>query len=357
MAATTAAIARHHRAWTPTTPSSSASVPTRRPGGDLSRPAEGRTRRSRSTGPPRSSTASGADFENLPRFMSHLESVQATGDRRSHWKAKAPAGMTVEWDAEITEDRPERADRLAVARRARRRQRRARSGSCRRRAAAAPRSASSCEYDPPGGVRRARGRQALRRGARAAGVRRPAPLQAGDGDRRGRPAPTASIDGARMVQRPAQPPASRWPRRSSPRARPHGGATACPLLSDDIERGGNDESELLGRAGQDPGASRSPTRRSSTSATRSSGSPRPRSAAPTCTSTTASSRRWRRATSSATSSWARSSRSASGVKNLKVGRPRRRPVPDRLRQLLRAARQSCTRSARTRTRTPGWPRS
>ena len=36
----------------------------------------------------------------------------------------------------------------------------------------------------------------------------------------------------------------------------------------------------------------------------------PRSAAPTCTSTTASSRRWRRATSSATSSWARWSRSA-----------------------------------------------
>ena len=46
------------------------------------------------------------DFQNLPRIMSHLESVQADGDRRSHWKAKAPAGMTVEWDAEITEDRP-----------------------------------------------------------------------------------------------------------------------------------------------------------------------------------------------------------------------------------------------------------
>ena len=38
--------------------------------------------------------------------MSHLESVQADGNGRSHWKAKAPAGMTVEWDAEITEDRP-----------------------------------------------------------------------------------------------------------------------------------------------------------------------------------------------------------------------------------------------------------
>ena len=46
------------------------------------------------------------DFQNLPRFMKHLESVRATGDRRSHWAAKAPAGRTVEWDAEITEDRP-----------------------------------------------------------------------------------------------------------------------------------------------------------------------------------------------------------------------------------------------------------
>jgi uncharacterized membrane protein len=46
------------------------------------------------------------DFENLPRFMRHLESVNVTGEGRSHWVAKAPAGMTVEWDAEMTEDRP-----------------------------------------------------------------------------------------------------------------------------------------------------------------------------------------------------------------------------------------------------------
>jgi uncharacterized membrane protein len=46
------------------------------------------------------------NFENLPRFMQHLESVQMTGGGRSHWKAKAPAGTTVEWDAETTEDRP-----------------------------------------------------------------------------------------------------------------------------------------------------------------------------------------------------------------------------------------------------------
>ncbi len=41
------------------------------------------------------------NFENLPRFMNHLEAVQTLGDNRSHWVAKAPAGRTVEWDAEI----------------------------------------------------------------------------------------------------------------------------------------------------------------------------------------------------------------------------------------------------------------
>jgi len=46
------------------------------------------------------------DFTNLPRIMRHLESVETTTDKRSHWKAKAPAGATVEWDAEIVEDRP-----------------------------------------------------------------------------------------------------------------------------------------------------------------------------------------------------------------------------------------------------------
>jgi uncharacterized membrane protein len=41
------------------------------------------------------------NFENLPRFMNHLESVKDLGDGRSHWVARAPAGKTVEWDAEI----------------------------------------------------------------------------------------------------------------------------------------------------------------------------------------------------------------------------------------------------------------
>ncbi len=41
------------------------------------------------------------NFENLPRFMNHLESVTMTGGDRSHWVAKAPAGSSVEWDAEV----------------------------------------------------------------------------------------------------------------------------------------------------------------------------------------------------------------------------------------------------------------
>ena len=41
------------------------------------------------------------DFENLPRFMNHLKSVKKLDDRRSHWIASAPAGSTVEWDAEV----------------------------------------------------------------------------------------------------------------------------------------------------------------------------------------------------------------------------------------------------------------
>lgn len=45
-------------------------------------------------------------LENLPRFMRHLESVTVIDEQRSHWKAKGPGGKTFEWDAVITEDRP-----------------------------------------------------------------------------------------------------------------------------------------------------------------------------------------------------------------------------------------------------------
>jgi uncharacterized membrane protein len=45
------------------------------------------------------------NFQNLPGFMFHVENVEARGDGRWHWAVKAPGG-TVEWDAEVVEDRP-----------------------------------------------------------------------------------------------------------------------------------------------------------------------------------------------------------------------------------------------------------
>jgi len=47
------------------------------------------------------------DFENLPRFMEHLESVTVIDATRSHWIARAPVGQRVEWDAEIHNEIPD----------------------------------------------------------------------------------------------------------------------------------------------------------------------------------------------------------------------------------------------------------
>jgi uncharacterized membrane protein len=44
------------------------------------------------------------DLQNLPRFMKNLESVEVTALKISRWTAKGPAGASVKWDAEITED-------------------------------------------------------------------------------------------------------------------------------------------------------------------------------------------------------------------------------------------------------------
>ena len=46
------------------------------------------------------------NFENLPRFMDHLEAVQVIDENRSRWVGKAPAGARVEWDAEIHNEIP-----------------------------------------------------------------------------------------------------------------------------------------------------------------------------------------------------------------------------------------------------------
>jgi uncharacterized membrane protein len=47
------------------------------------------------------------ELSNLPQVMSHLVSVTTVEGNRSHWVAKAPAGRTVEWDAEIINEVPD----------------------------------------------------------------------------------------------------------------------------------------------------------------------------------------------------------------------------------------------------------
>jgi uncharacterized membrane protein len=47
------------------------------------------------------------NFANLPRFMSSLEAVEVLDNRRSHWIARGPGGVRVEWDAEIINEIPD----------------------------------------------------------------------------------------------------------------------------------------------------------------------------------------------------------------------------------------------------------
>lgn len=43
-----------------------------------------------------------SQFENFPRFMEHVADVRTDGPC-SHWRVKGPAGVSVEWDAELVE--------------------------------------------------------------------------------------------------------------------------------------------------------------------------------------------------------------------------------------------------------------
>ena len=46
------------------------------------------------------------DFAKLPTFMKHIQSITVMDLRRSHWVAKAPMGQSIEWDADLIDDRP-----------------------------------------------------------------------------------------------------------------------------------------------------------------------------------------------------------------------------------------------------------
>ena len=47
-------------------------------------------------------------LENLPRFMRHVEQVSERSPGMSHWVVRGPAGLRVEWDAEIINEVPNR---------------------------------------------------------------------------------------------------------------------------------------------------------------------------------------------------------------------------------------------------------
>lgn len=48
------------------------------------------------------------NLEHLPQFMRHLESVEKLTDTISRWRAKGPAGLTVEWEAEVYNEVPDK---------------------------------------------------------------------------------------------------------------------------------------------------------------------------------------------------------------------------------------------------------
>jgi uncharacterized membrane protein len=50
-----------------------------------------------------------ANYENFPRFMSHVTEVRDLGRRRSHWTVKGPGGSEFQWNSVLTEQtRPHR---------------------------------------------------------------------------------------------------------------------------------------------------------------------------------------------------------------------------------------------------------
>lgn len=43
-----------------------------------------------------------ADFQNFPAFMTYIKAITPTGENTSHWVLAGPAGMQVNWNAEMT---------------------------------------------------------------------------------------------------------------------------------------------------------------------------------------------------------------------------------------------------------------
>ncbi len=47
-------------------------------------------------------------FDNLPRFMRHIKSVQVYDEHKSHWVVNTPLDQSIEWDTVIVNDQPDR---------------------------------------------------------------------------------------------------------------------------------------------------------------------------------------------------------------------------------------------------------
>jgi uncharacterized membrane protein len=244
-------------------------------------------------------------LENLPRILQHLESVKELDTRRSHWVAKAPAGQTVEWDAEIINDVPGE----VIAWRSLPGASVPNAGAVTFREAPAGRGTEikvNLEYEPPLGrlgvaVARLFGeepsvqvREDLRR-YKALMEAGEIPVSYNPGQ--GKP-PKTTFDAqvnlgwtggdVRGLQQQA---ASTRTRRCTGRCRATRRAARTPRSPPRTPRRPADEGPRLARRRGHCASTACPTRSSSTRATRSCASPRPRSAARTCTSTTARCRR------------------------------------------------------------------
>ena len=123
------------------------------------------------------------DFRNLPLFMENIESVTVMDDNRSHWRVKAPAGTTVEWNSIITEDVPGE----LIAWRSGEDASVKNSGRIEFRDSTNGRGTLVTRHHrlrPTGRQAREGVRDAVPARAEGAGAAGPAPLQAADGDRR-----------------------------------------------------------------------------------------------------------------------------------------------------------------------------
>ena len=99
--------------------------------------------------PPERLYAFWRNLENLPRIMSHLDQVEELSATRSRWRAKAPAGVPIEWEADFINDHAP----SLIAWRSTPGSAVSHAGSVRFAAAGAgTRIDVSLQYDPPGGT-------------------------------------------------------------------------------------------------------------------------------------------------------------------------------------------------------------